>query len=354
MADRCGTRVPDPPRRRLARGVSAALVGLSLGAVVLWGCRADQSSSQSRPVVGLVFDVGGLGDKSFNDAAYRGLLRARDSLGIDFEILEPPSGADREPSLRKMAASDLKLVFGVGFLFSDDIRHIAEEFPDRHFACVDYSLKDGETLPPNLTALRFREEEGSFLVGALAALTSKTGKIGFVGGMDIPLIHRFQAGYEAGAEHAREDVTVFVSYAGVTGEAFANPSKGKELALAQYESGADVIFHAAGATGLGVFEAARQTRRFAIGVDSDQYEEAPGRILSSMVKRVDVAVFETIKAELAGRFSGGVRELGLAERGVDYVYDDHNRELIDDDVHAQVEAYRDDIVSGRVTVPRTR
>jgi len=326
--------------------VRAAATAITIGVVLVGlGCGSGERSEETRPLVGLVFDVGGRGDKSFNDAAYRGLLEARDSLDVRIEAIEP-DGADRESALRLLAARGASLIFGVGFLFSDEVKRVAQEFPDRSFACIDYSLAEGETLPENLRAIRFREEQGSFLVGAIAALTSTSGKVGFVGGMDIPLIQRFQAGYEAGAKHADEDVRVFVSYAGVTGEAFANPAKGKELALAQYENGADVIFHAAGATGLGVFEAARRLRRFAIGVDSDQYAEAPGRVLTSMVKRVDVAVFRTIAEHLAGRLEGGVEELGLAANGVDYVYDDHNAELIDADTRARVEEMRRAIIAG--------
>jgi basic membrane protein A len=336
--------------RRLGAVMVPALLALlvALGS----GCSGgEEGESADRPVIGLVFDVGGRGDKSFNDAAYRGLQLAMDSLGVGIEAIEP-DGTDRESALRLLAARAPRLIFGVGFLFTDEIRRVAEDFPDKHFACIDYSLAEDEELPPNLLAVRFREEEGCFLVGAIAALQSVSEKIGFVGGMDIPLIRRFQAGYEAGAAHAKEDVTVYVSYAGVTGEAFKNPAKGKELALAQYENGADVIFHAAGATGLGVFEAARQLRRWVIGVDSDQHTEAPGRVLTSMVKRVDVAVFETIRRDLGGAFTGGVIELGLAEGGVDYVYDERNAEFFADGVRERVEELRTAIVAGEIEVPR--
>jgi basic membrane protein A len=202
-------------------------------------------------------------------------------------------------------------------------------------------------------ALKFREEEGSFLVGAIAALKSKTGKIGFVGGMKIPLIKKFEAGYIAGASYVRPDVKVFVSYAGVTDNAFKNPSKGKELALTQYSKGADIIFHASGSTGLGVFEAARETDKLAIGVDSDQYAEAPGHILTSMIKDVDVAVLETIKSAMNNTFKGGVKTLGLAEGGISYVYDGNNKALIGEDIHARVEALKQKIISGEIVVPST-
>ncbi|MFH0778420.1 MAG: BMP family ABC transporter substrate-binding protein [Candidatus Eisenbacteria bacterium] len=303
--------------------------------------------------VGLVFDVGGRGDKSFNDSAYRGLEKARDELGISFEYVEPGEGTDRESALRLLASGDAQVIFGTGFLFTDDITAIARDFPQKKFACVDYAVSPGDTIPPNLVALKFREEEGSFLVGAIAALVSKTGKIGFVGGMKIPLIKKFEAGYTAGAKYARPGAEVMIAYAGVTGNAFKNPSKGKELGLSQYSKGADVIFHASGSTGLGVFEAARETGKLAIGVDSDQYSEAPGHILTSMIKDVDVAVYETIKSVIDGTFKGGVRALGLAEGGISYVYDENNRALIDENVRRQIEQLKEKIISGEIVVPST-
>lgn len=303
--------------------------------------------------VGLVFDVGGRGDKSFNDAAYAGLEAARKELGIEFTTLETSEGADREAQMRQLAAGPAKLVFGVGFLFTDDIRELAKEFPDKKFACVDYTVNPGDTLPPNLAALKFKEEEGSYLVGALAALTSKTGKVGFVGGMSIPLIKKFEAGYVAGVKAADPRATVIVKYAGNTGNAFKDPTKGKELALAEYHAGADVIFHASGSTGLGVFEAARELGKLAIGVDSDQYDEAPGVILTSMVKRVDTAVLETVRAVQEDRFVGGVHTFGLADAGVKWVYDDRNKALIPDAVKAQVDTLQAKLVRGEIVAPTT-
>ncbi|MEW5849053.1 MAG: BMP family ABC transporter substrate-binding protein [Myxococcota bacterium] len=303
------------------------------------------------PKVGLVFDIGGRGDKSFNDAADRGLVRAQKELGAVTEVLEPGAGADREGAMRQLAAKGVDLVIGVGFLFTDDVNRLAADFPQQKFACVDYTVTPGKAVPPNVLALKFKEEEGSFLVGALAALISKSPKLGFVGGMEIPLIHKFRAGYVAGAKHVRPDVEVLVTFAGVTGEAFANPGKGKELALSLYDKGVDIIFHASGSTGLGVFEAARARKKLAIGVDSDQWAEAPGVVLTSMVKKVEVAVFDAIKAVKDGTFQGGVRELDLRSGGVDYVYDENNKALIPDDVRQKVEALRAEIIAGRIVVP---
>lgn len=313
---------------------------------------AVTAAAGDKKKIGLVFDVGGLGDKSFNDAANRGLERAKKDLGVDTEYKEPGEGNQRETEMRRFAAKKYDLVFGVGFLFTDDITNLAEKFPKVHWACVDYSITEGKKIPDNLLALKFKEQEGSFLVGALAALVSKTGKIGFVGGMNIPLIRKFEAGYKAGAKHVNPKVEVIAAYAGNTGEAFKNPTKGKELALAQIDQSVDVIFHASGSTGLGVFEACKDKKKLAIGVDSDQYDDKmPDTILTSMVKQVEVAVFDAIKAETEGKFKGGVRELGLAEGGVGYIYNDKNKKLIPDDVHAKVEALKQEIIEGKIKVP---
>jgi basic membrane protein A len=309
--------------------------------------------------VGVVFDVGGRGDKSFNDGAYLGAERAIRELGARVRFIEPGEGTDREAGLRLLAAEGMDLVIGVGFIFSDDLSQLSKEYPNVRFAGIDYAPPvdaAGSVIEPpaNLAALRFREEEGSFLVGALAALVGNSKRLGFIGGMDFPLIHKFEAGYKAGVSAVCPDCQVVAQYAGVTPEAFRNPGRGQELALSQYQSGVNVIFHASGSTGLGVFEAARRRGRLAIGVDSDQQAEAPGFILTSMVKRVDEAVFKAVKSVQDGTFQGGIFQLGLAEQGVDYVYDEHNRSMIPDSVRTRVEALRAEIVAGRIRVPSTR
>jgi len=324
--------------------------------VLLPGCAPKKTGQTAAPAkttlnVGLVFDVGGRGDKSFNDAAYAGLERAQQDLGIEFSTLETGEGADREAAMRQLAAGGSTLVFGVGFLFTDDILRLAQEFPAVKFACVDFTVTEGQTLPPNLVALKFKEEEGSFLVGALAAQLSKTGKVGFIGGMEIPLIKKFEAGYRAGARAVKPGTAVLVKYAGTTGSAFKDPTKGKELALAEYHQGADIIFHASGSTGLGVFEAARELDKLAIGVDSDQTDEAPGHVLTSMVKRVDQAVFDCIKETVAGNWKSGVRVFGLADQGVGWVYDTRNQKMIAAPVKAMVDSLERLIVSGAIVVP---
>jgi basic membrane protein A len=323
------------------------------------GAGAAEAAAGTGPTVGVVLDVGGRGDKSFNDGAFLGAERAQRDLGARPRFVEPGEGSDRESGLRLFAAEGMDLVVGVGFIFTDDLTQLAREYPGVRFAGVDYALATdslGRVVPPppNLLALKFREEQGSFLVGALAALVGGSKRLGFVGGMDIPLIHKFEAGYRAGVLHVCPDCRVVAQYAGVTPEAFKNPTRGKELALTQYGSGVNVIFHASGSTGLGVFEAARATGKKAIGVDADQYGEAPGFVLTSMVKRVDQAVYDAVGRAKDGTFRGGVRQLGLAEQGVDYVYDEHNRALIPPAARARVEALRDSIVRGLIVVPAER
>jgi basic membrane protein A and related proteins len=334
--------------------VLAALVAINLVLILagLGRARRQEAPPKGRTRIGLVFDVGGLGDKSFNDLAYKGLTRAEGDLDIEIRMIEPGDGSDREAAIRQLAAAGFDLVIGVGFIFTDDMRAAAKQFPAVKFACIDYSVIPGQDPPgPNLAGLRFREEEGSYLVGALAGLLSRSRKVGFVGGMRIPLIEKFEAGFRAGVKRVCPECAVFSAYAGTEPKAFADPTMGKELALAQYGAGADIIYHASGKTGIGVFNAARSTGNKAIGVDADQFHEMPCCVLSSMIKGVDVAVYDTIRAVAEGRFKGGIQEFGLAENGVGYVFDDHNRGWIDEQVHAQVEGLRRAIVAGEIKVP---
>lgn len=303
------------------------------------------TKSGSTLKVGLVLDKGGKDDKSFNSAAFRGATQAVSEFGIELKDVECPDDAAFEPALRTFAERGYPLVFAIGFAQIDAVKKVAPQFPNTHFAIVD-----GVVEGSNVASLMFSEHEGSYLVGYLAALASKTGKIGFVGGMDVPLIRRFQLGYESGAKAANSKVEVLVNYVGVNSSAWANPSRGKELALGQISRNADVLFHAAGASGQGVFDAVEEKQKFAIGVDSNQNSFKPGRVLTSMLKRVDVAVFETIKDKVAGRFTAGTRHFGLADKGIDYAVDEHNRTLVEpfQDKLAKV---RDAIITGQVKVP---
>ena len=301
--------------------------------------------------VGIVYDVGGRGDKSFNDAAYRGLQEAIKRLGIEGKDVEPgEGGANREELLRLLAEQGYDLVIGVGFLFTDALTKVAKEFPNTKFAIVD-GVVEGL---PNVRSLVFKEHEGSFLVGAIAGLMTKTNKVGFVGGMDMALIHKFEVGYRAGVKYVNPKAEVLVNYIGVTGEAFKDPVKGKELALSQFKQGADIVYHAAGASGEGVIEAAKEMKKFAIGVDSNQNWIAPGYVLTSMLKKVDVAIYKTIEDLVKGKFTGGIKVYGLKEDGVGVAYDKYNEKLIPDSVRKKVAQLRLDIIAGKIVVPSTK
>jgi basic membrane protein A and related proteins len=307
------------------------------------------TTATAKAHIGLVFDVGGRGDKSFNDAAYAGLERAENELGVEASFLEPVGTEDREAAVRLFAARGLDLVIAVGFIFTSDVDAVAAAYPGVHFACVDYAPHGA--LLPNVEGLAFREEEGSFLVGSVAGLMSKTRTVGFVGGMTIPLIRKFEAGFFAGVAATCPDCVVRSTYAGSTPDAFKDPAKGKALGITEIAQGADILFHASGATGHGVFEAAKDAHVFAIGVDADQHDEMPGTVLTSMVKRADVAVFEAIRAVVLGQFEGGMRVFGLREGGVDYVHEGAHGALVPSDVQADVAKLRDEVVAGRIVVP---
>src|SRR6185295_18264451 len=337
-----------------------SLVLLMAAALALPACTSvlgerDESGGKLR--VGIVFDIGGKDDKSFNAAAWEGVKRAKEELGIFLRDVEPGDPTSIEPSMRAFAERGYDLIVGVGFAQAPIMNDVARDYPNLRFAIID-----GVIDLPNVASLIFKEHEGSFLVGMIAARTSKTGKIGFVGGMDIPLIHKFEKGYEEGARYANPKIQVFENYVGVTDAAWNNPGKGKELSKAQIERGADVVFQAAGNSGLGVFDAAEEVTKyrrqngidppnvFAIGVDSNQNWVKPGFILTSMIKRVDVAVFNTVKDLLESRFKGGIHEFGMDNDGIGYALDDYNREMIPQSVLDEVDQAKKDIIAGRIKV----
>ncbi len=301
--------------------------------------------------VGLVFDVGGRGDKSFNDAAYAGLERAAADYGVATAYVEPVSGDERESALRMFASSGVDLVIAVGFVFSSDVDRVARDMPNSRFACVDYA-PSSEGVPPNVAALGFREEEGSYLVGALAGLRSQTHKVGFVGGMRGPLIRRFEVGYAQGVHDACPMCEVEVAYAGASPEAYRDPAKGKTLTLAQISMGVDIVFHASGATGHGVFEAAREGHISAIGVDVDQHDEAPGVVVSSMLKRADVAVHDVIRDVVINKFRAGMVVAGVREGAVDYVHSGPHASQLSPELIAQVEMFREKVLREETHVAR--
>ena len=329
--------------------MSRLLVVVLAGALAFLSCQGGEEKpsgeAESTLRVGLVLSVGGLGDKSFNDSAYEGLKQAARELGVRVVYGQPEQMAEDEKYLRQYAEQGTDLVIAVGFLMKDALEKVAGEFPHVRFAIIDAVVDQ-----PNVASLVFREHEGSFLVGAIAGLTTGTGKVGFVGGMDIPLIHKFEVGYTEGVKYVNPDAQVIVAYAGSGPEAFHDPVKGKSLALSQFDRGADIIFQAAGSTGNGVIDAAKERGLFAIGVDANQNYMAPGNVLTSMLKRVDVSVFQIIKDVVEGRFTGGIHSYGLEIDGVGYALDEYNRGLISPDVIARVEAIKADIVAGKITV----
>jgi basic membrane protein A len=296
--------------------------------------------------VGLVLDRGGKDDKSFNSSAYAGANKAKKDLGIFLKYVEAADDNAYESQLRAFAERNYDLIIGIGFAQKEAIKKVAGQFPQAHFAIVDAQVD-----APNVRSLLFEEHEGAYLVGAIAALTSKTGKIGFVGGMDIPLIRRFEMGYEAGAKKINPHITVMANYVGVTSEAWNNPPKGKELGMAQYDAGADIIFAAAGASGLGVFDAAEEKKLFAIGVDANQDWTKPGLILTSMLKRVDEAVYSTIEVAKSGKFEGGVKRFGLANKGIDYSTDEYNAKILTGPVRQRADELKQGIIAGKIIVP---
>ena len=296
--------------------------------------------------VGLVLDKGGKDDKSFNSSAYEGAMKAQKELGIELKYVEASDNNSLEVLHRNFAKKNYDLIIGIGFAQTDAIKKVAALFPKTQFAIVD-----GEIKADNVRSLLFEEHEGSFLAGAAAAIKSKTGVIGFIGGMDIPMIRRFQKGYEAGAKFVNPKVVVINNYIGVTGEAWNNPAKAKEMALSQIGQKADVIFHAAGASGSGLFDAAAEKKIFAIGVDSNQNWMKPGVVLTSMLKRVDVAVFETIKAAQEKKFTAGVIRFGLKDSGVDLAMDQNNESLWSPVQKTKLADIKKQIVSKKITVP---
>lgn len=317
---------------------------LVLALVTLIGLTSAAHAAEFK--VGLVLDKGGKDDKSFNAAAFKGGQEAVKTLGVQVKTLEGRDDNSAEPMLRSLAEKKFDLIIAVGFSQGEALKKVAKQFPDRKFLIVD-----AEVDAPNVKSVIFEEHQGSFVVGAIAALKSKTGKIGFIGGMEIPLIRRFLMGYEAGAKYINKNIKVIVNFAGVTGEAWNNPPKGKELALAQYSQGVDVIFAAAGATGMGLFDAAEEQKKFAIGVDSNQNWVKPGYVLTSMLKRVDVAVFKSIEDAKAGKFTSGITHLGLESQGVDYALDDNNKGLLSKDILDKADAIKKDIIAGKIQVP---
>lgn len=299
--------------------------------------------------VGLIYDVTGRGDLSFCDAAYAGAKKAEDEWGFKLTEVTPSQSTDSELTLRRLAKLKYDLIIGVGFLFQEPMKRVAADFPNVKFALIDAIIEQ-----PNVASLTYRAHEGTYLAGVMAALKTETKQIGFIGGMKVPLVEAFEIGFHAGMKAANPDVELVADYVGVTPQAFNDPAKAKELALAQYNRGVDIILAAAGASGLGVLEAAKAKDKLIIWVDSNGNHLAPGLVLTSVIKGVEMSVYETIKSVQEGNFSGGLKDYGLKKGGVEYIVDDVNRELLSDEILKQIEAFKAKIIAGDIVVPHER
>ncbi len=332
-----------------------------LSAIFATSCTKTEAIEDNGKIkVGIVFDIGGKNDRSFNAAAWEGVQKAEKNFDIVLRDVEPGNPTSIEPAMRAFAEKDFDLIIGVGFAQGPIMQKVATDYPNIKFAIVDGVIfeADGKTPKKNVASLVFREHEGSYLVGMIAAAKSKTGKLGFIGGMDIPLIHKFETGYKEGAESINPDIKIIPNYVGVTDHAWNNPGKGQELARSQIEKGADIIFTAAGNSGLGAFDAVEkygkdengQAKKFVIGVDSNQNGQKPGFVLTSMVKRVDNAVYDVVKAVKEGKFEAGFQVFGLDKEGVGYAMDQYNKGLISKESLEKVEEARKKIVAGEIKV----
>ena len=317
---------------------SAAIL---LGAVSL---SASASAADIKPAV--IYDMGGKFDKSFNEGVWNGVKRFQDETGIEVMEFEVTNETQREQAMRRMAERGATIILGVGFAQADAIAAVSAEYPEKQFSIIDVGWLDA----PNLRQYVFKEHEGSYLVGVAAAKATQTDKVGFVGGMDIPLISKFACGYVGGAKSVNADIEVYQNMTGTTPSAWNDPAKGAELTRSQIDRGADVVYQAAGGTGIGVIQAAADAGKLSIGVDSNQNGLAPGSVLTSMLKRVDVAAYNTFMDAKNDAFTSGVLVLGVAEGGVDWALDDNNASLITADMKAAIEDARAGILSGAIQV----
>jgi basic membrane protein A len=329
-------------RFRRPHGATMNVAALALAGLAAGLGAAPAAAEDAPPAV--IYDLGGKFDKSFNESAYDGVRRLKQEgiTALEFEI---GSEAQREQALRRFAKRGADPVVVVGFTQASALAKVAPEFPKTRFTIID-----GQVDAPNVQSLTFKEHEGAFLAGLLAAQTSKTGKVGFIGGMDIPLIRRFQCAYEQGAQHTEPKAAVVANMTGTTPAAWSDPTRGAELARSQFTAGADIVFAAAGGTGLGVYQAAKEAKRLAIGVDSNQNGLHPGTMLSSMLKRVDVAVYTTVMDARAGRWKPGANVLGLKEQGVGLAMDSHNAALVSQQTRRRLSQAEAAVATGKLKV----
>jgi basic membrane protein A len=327
------------------QGDAMTRVAGSLITVALFAAFGLPAQAQTAVKPAIVYANGGKFDKSFNEGVANGAAKFKAESKIDVVEFEPTNETQFEQAQRRFAQRGQDPIIAVGFSQAVALEKVAKEFPNIRFTLIDMVVP-----LPNVQSVVFKEHEGSFLVGVAAALASKTGKVGFVGGMDIPLIRRFQCGYDQGVKYANAKVELIANMTGTTPAAWNDPGRGAELAKGQFDRGVDVVYAAAGNTGTGVLQASKDRGKLAIGVDSNQNYIHPGSILTSMLKRVDLAAYQSFKAAQGGTWKGGVQTLGLKEGGVDWALDQHNEKLITADMKAKIDAAKADIVSGKITV----
>lgn len=294
---------------------------------------------------GLLFDLGGKFDKSFNEASFNGATKFKEETGIEFREFEIDNDAQREQAIRRFARDGNNPIVMAGFSWASALEKVAKDYPDTNFAIIDMVVN-----APNVRSTVFKEQEGSYLVGMMAAMSSKSNTVSFVGGMDIPLIRRFACGYVGGAKAVNADINVIETMTGTTPEAWNNQTKGAEITKSQIDQGSDVVFQAAGGTGIAVLQTASDAGILGIGVDSNQNGMHPGSVLTSMIKRVDVAVYEAFMDAKNDAFTTGFSVLGLAEDGVGYAMDDNNASLVSDEMKTAIEAAKAEIIAGNIAV----
>lgn len=319
-----------------------------ISSAMLVGCgnNASEGKSEKTIKVGMVADVGGINDESFNQSAWEGLQKAKEDLGIEIKVIESKQKSDYLPNIETLVDSEMDLIIGVGYVMAEDIKKQAENYPEQQFAIIDESYED---IPKNLTSILFKENEAAYLTGLIAGKMTKSNQVGFLGGINSEVVNRFEYGYKAGVNDSNKDAQVKTQYAGTFGDA----AKGKSIANQMYGDGVDVILSAAGGTGLGAIESAKEQNKYAIGVDMDQSKLAPENVITSALKKVNVGVYDTVKELVEGNLTGGeVKIYGLEQDGVGIP--ETTKNLVNQDILNYVNEQIEKVKSGDIKVPATK
>ena len=329
--------------------IAALSTAVIMSASMLVGCGTksteENSTASSDIKIGMVADMGGINDESFNQSAWEGLQQAEKDFGIEVKVIESKQASEYLQNMESLLDEDVDMVIGVGYTMKEDIQKQAENYPDKQFVLIDETY---DTIPENVTPILFRENEAAYLTGLIAGKMTKTNDLGFIGGIQTPVVSRFEYGYKAGVNAANDKANVNVQYAGT----FSDAAKGKSIANQMYGNGTDIILSAAGGTGLGAIESAKEQNKYAIGVDRDQSDLAPENILTSALKRVNVGVYDTVKEFVEGKLEGGVEKVyGLKEDGVGIP--ETTKNLVPQDIIDYVNAMIEKVKSGEIKVPAT-